>query len=225
MTLAPDTSVPPRRPTTVPLGGTDPDAIAAFLRPGLSCDDAFWRRVHHRCDHCQETGTTASGALWRVSLADDCTQLYYLHSQCLTPYKAAHSLQSVEGRLPLRRLSTVGESPLLWNWHEDQARIRRESDEAGMAERDARTPSPAAADGASAPWRTRTVTDPTDGPLTTLYSPAGHPTAYAAGVDDAALRRVADRLNMCTLCEKQAMTLPICSTSSTARHGRSCWLQ
>ncbi len=32
-------------------------------------------------------------------------------------------------------------------------------------------------------------------------------------------------LTVCTLCEKQAMTLPICSTSSTARHGRSCWLQ
>jgi len=31
--------------------------------------------------------------------------------------------------------------------------------------------------------------------------------------------------SLCTLCEKQAMTLPICSTSSTARHGRSCWLQ
>jgi len=102
MTLAPAISVPPRRPATTPvtLGVTDPDAIAAFLK-GVPLDDAFWRRFHHRCDHCQETGTTACGALWRVSLADDCTQLYYLHTRCLSAYKCARGLRGVEGRLPL----------------------------------------------------------------------------------------------------------------------------
>jgi len=100
MTLAPTHSVSSATTTPVTLGVTDPDAIAVFLR-GIPLDAAFWRRFHHRCDHCQETGTTASGALWRVSLADDCTELYYLHSHCLSAYKRAHGLRSVEGRLPL----------------------------------------------------------------------------------------------------------------------------
>ncbi len=89
----------PQTTAPVTLGVTDPAAIAAFLR-GVPLDAAFWRRFHHRCDHCQETGTTVCGALWRVSLADDCTDLYYLHSRCLPSYKAAHGLRSVEGRQP-----------------------------------------------------------------------------------------------------------------------------
>jgi len=210
MSLAPTRSVSSATTTPLTLGVTDPDAIAVFLR-GVPLDAAFWRRFQYPCDHCQETGTTACGALWRVSLANDCTELYYLHSRCLLPYKAAHTLQSVEGRLPLRR--PAADAPALpWDRHEDDARIRRENDEAGVAERDAHQDaarrrqsalSPqgallAVADALSAPsatWRTQTVTDPADGPLTTLYSPDGRPTAYAAGVDDAALRRVADRLN------------------------------
>jgi len=60
----------------------------------------------HTCAHCQETGTTFSGALWRASLAPDCTGLYFLHSACLAPYKAAHGLRSVEGWLPLTHART-----------------------------------------------------------------------------------------------------------------------
>jgi len=59
--------------------------------------------VVHVCDHCQTAGTTVCGALWRVSPATShaaCTDLYYLHTHCLAPYKAAHGLRSVEGRLP-----------------------------------------------------------------------------------------------------------------------------
>ncbi len=82
------------------LGVTDPDAIATFLQ-GVPLDAAFWRRVHHRCAHCQELGATAHGALWRVSLEVDCQDLYYLHCGCLAPYKMAHGLRSVEGRRPL----------------------------------------------------------------------------------------------------------------------------
>ncbi len=102
MTLAPATSVPPRRSTTtsLTLGVTDPDAIATFLK-GVPLDAAFWRRVRYTCDYCREHGTTASGALWRTGQGDDCTDLYYLHSHCLPSYKRAHGLRSVEGRLPL----------------------------------------------------------------------------------------------------------------------------
>jgi len=79
----------------------NPDAIAAFLK-GVPLDDAFWRRVHHQCDHCHERGATVCGGLWRVSLADDCTELYYLHSHyCLSAYKQRHGLKSVEGRVAL----------------------------------------------------------------------------------------------------------------------------
>lgn len=54
--------------------------------------------LRYTCSHCTGIGTTADGALWRVSLAAD--GLYYLHSACCTPYKAAHQLRAVEGRLP-----------------------------------------------------------------------------------------------------------------------------
>ncbi len=89
-------------PVTLTLGVTNPnpDAIATFLK-GVPLDAAFWRRFRYQCDHCQETGTTACGALWRTSLADDCTDLYYLHSRCLSVYRRVHGLRSVEGRLPL----------------------------------------------------------------------------------------------------------------------------
>jgi len=101
MSLAPATSVPPRRSTTDPLtlGVTDPDAIAAFLK-GVPCDDAFWRRFRYQCDHCRRWDTTAVGALWRTGQGDE---LYYLHARCLPSYKRRHALRSVEGRLPLRR--------------------------------------------------------------------------------------------------------------------------
>ncbi len=44
-------------------------------------------------------------------------------------------------------------------------------------------------------WLTLTSSYPTVGPLTTLYCPAGRPLAYAAGVDDPCLVRIAARLN------------------------------
>ncbi len=89
----------PQSATSVTLGVTDPDAIAAFLR-GVPLDDAFWRRFRYQCDHCQRWDTTASGALWRTRQGDE---LYYLHARCLSAYKRRHGLRSVEGRLPLRR--------------------------------------------------------------------------------------------------------------------------
>jgi len=52
------------------------------------------------CVHCQQLGTTATGALWRVSRLVGRDDLYYLHGACLAPYKAAHTLRSVEGRIP-----------------------------------------------------------------------------------------------------------------------------
>ncbi len=213
-----------RPQTTAPvttLGVTDPAAIATFLK-GVPLDDAFWRRVHHRCDHCHVTGTTAVGALWRISLADDCQELYYLHTRCLRAHKAAHGLQSVEGRIPLRRpatdapvvpslrrrqgaLSHQGRPSPLGHQadhlpvdaHQDAAR-RRPSVLPTRDARDARDARPPVAEEASATggaWRTQTVVDPVDGPLTTLYRPDGRPAAYAAGADDAALLRVAERLN------------------------------
>ncbi len=99
MTLAPTRSVPPRRPTTTPvtLSVTHPGAVATFLR-GVPLDDAFWRRVRYQCSHCGDTGTTVVGGLWRTGQGDE---LYYLHSHCLSAYKALHSLQSAEGRVPL----------------------------------------------------------------------------------------------------------------------------
>jgi len=54
----------------------------------------------HACAHCHEVGTTATGALGRTSLCAECPDLYYLHSGCLAPYKVAHGLRSVEGRIP-----------------------------------------------------------------------------------------------------------------------------
>ncbi len=92
-----------RLQTTAPvttLGETDPAAIATFLK-GVPLDDAFWRRVRYQCAQCGQWGTTASGALWRVSLADSCTNLYYLHTGHRNAYKQRHGLQSVEGRVPL----------------------------------------------------------------------------------------------------------------------------
>lgn len=56
--------------------------------------------VVHKCAYCHQLDTTAAGALWRVSPIAACASLYYLHSQCLAPYKAAHGLRSVEGRIP-----------------------------------------------------------------------------------------------------------------------------
>jgi len=61
----------------------------------------------HVCAHCHHIGTTATGALWRVSPSPDCRDLYYLHSGCLAPYKAAHGLRSVEGRIPRGQPATV----------------------------------------------------------------------------------------------------------------------
>lgn len=56
-------------------------------------------RETFRCDHCREAGTTALGGLWKTSL-DPHASLYYLHSGCVGPYKAARGLRSVEGRIP-----------------------------------------------------------------------------------------------------------------------------
>jgi len=56
--------------------------------------------VVHVCAHCRHSGTLTRGALWRVSLLPDCDALYFLHSRCLAPYKTAHGLRSVEGRVP-----------------------------------------------------------------------------------------------------------------------------
>jgi len=52
------------------------------------------------CVHCSHLGTTATGALWRVSRLVGRDDLYYLHATCLAPYKVAHGLRSVEGRIP-----------------------------------------------------------------------------------------------------------------------------
>jgi hypothetical protein len=56
-------------------------------------------RETFRCDHCREPGTTAQGGLWKTSLEPHAS-LYYLHSGCVAPYKAARGLRSVEGRIP-----------------------------------------------------------------------------------------------------------------------------
>jgi len=71
--------------------------LAALERGGIPQSEP----KRHRCAHCTLPGTTASGALWRVSLAPDRTELYFLHTACLAPYKAAQGFRSVEGRLPL----------------------------------------------------------------------------------------------------------------------------
>ena len=52
------------------------------------------------CVHCSHLGTTATGALWRVSRLVGRDDLYFLHVGCLALYKAAHGLRSVEGRIP-----------------------------------------------------------------------------------------------------------------------------
>ena len=59
--------------------------------------------VVHKCAYCHQLDTTAAGALWRVSPLAACATLYFLHSQCLAPYKAAYDLRSVEGRIPRRQ--------------------------------------------------------------------------------------------------------------------------
>ncbi len=56
--------------------------------------------VIQTCVHCTHLGTTATGALWRVSRLVGRDDLYYLHVACLAPYKVTHNLRSVEGRLP-----------------------------------------------------------------------------------------------------------------------------
>lgn len=57
------------------------------------------RAARLTCQHCSQVGTTAHGGLWRTGQG---ASLYYLHSDCLLPYKRAHRLQSVEGRVPVR---------------------------------------------------------------------------------------------------------------------------
>jgi len=57
------------------------------------------------CGHCQTAGTTACGALWRAAPPPEPGALYYLHTRCLDPYKVAHGLRSVEGRVPLTACS------------------------------------------------------------------------------------------------------------------------
>ncbi len=56
--------------------------------------------VVHKCVYCHQLDTTEHGALWRVSQIAACASLYYLHTACQAPYKAAHNLRSVEGRIP-----------------------------------------------------------------------------------------------------------------------------
>ncbi len=203
MTLAPTRSVSSATTTPVTLGVTDPDAIATFLR-GVPLDAAFWRRFHYQCDHCQETGTTACGALWRVSLADDCTDLYYLHTRCLSAYRRAQGLRSVEGRLPLTDtpLSAADDDA------EDRAQAATEAlhaadcGEIALSGRERATlehqamplvdTAPATSAGM---WRTWSVADPAVGAITTLYDPDCRAVAYAVGRDDPALVRVAARLN------------------------------
>jgi len=91
MTLAPTVSL-----STKPPG--DP-ALSHVAPPAKD-------RLRHTCAHCQQPGTTASGALWRASAHAQCNDLYYLHSECMLPYKAAHGLLAVEGRIP-RQQRTV----------------------------------------------------------------------------------------------------------------------
>jgi len=69
----------------------------AALEGTLITPAITWPR--HACAHCHQTGTTLSGGLWRVSPSSD--DLYFLHTACLAPYKAAQGFRSVEGRLPL----------------------------------------------------------------------------------------------------------------------------
>ena len=106
MTLVPATILPSSTaPTQIAAPGRQD--ITTFLR-GVPCDDTFWLGIHHRCAHCHDTGTTVCGALWRVSLADDCTELYFLHSRtCLLAYKRLHGLKSVEGRVALAEVATL----------------------------------------------------------------------------------------------------------------------
>jgi len=68
----------------------------------------------YTCAHCQMGGTTVAGALWRVSSCAACDQLFYLHTACLQPYKIAHGLRSVEGRVPLtHRAAPLGRAPAI----------------------------------------------------------------------------------------------------------------
>ena len=88
-------------PSAAPVLLTDTDRQAV--------DRAFTAlaSMPHTCAHCNVPGTTRCGALWRTGQGD---ALYYLHSQCLMPYKKARTLQSVEGRIALRRpaMAAVG---------------------------------------------------------------------------------------------------------------------
>ncbi len=77
---------------------TTPATVALSLTPGHTPARGL---AFFCCAHCHEAGTTVYGALWRVSLKPGCGDLYYLHSRCLDPFKAARGLRSVEGRLPL----------------------------------------------------------------------------------------------------------------------------
>lgn len=63
--------------------------------------------VVHKCAYCHQLDTTAHGALWRVSPLAACSTLYYLHTACLAPYKVAHGLRSVEGRIPRSRRASA----------------------------------------------------------------------------------------------------------------------
>jgi len=85
MTLAPTVSL-----STRPPDDADLSVILSRVKD----------RLRHTCAHCQQPGTTASGALWRASAHAQCNDLYYLHSECMLPYKAAHGLLAVEGRIP-----------------------------------------------------------------------------------------------------------------------------
>jgi len=74
---------------------------SSVITPTTSRDRSAPAAVPCRaCAHCDQIGTTVAGALWRVSLRADDDDLYFLHTSCLAPYKVAHGLRSVEGRIP-----------------------------------------------------------------------------------------------------------------------------
>jgi len=73
-----------------------PSPVTPSLRRAVVAD----MPIIQTCVHCSQLGTTATGALWRVSRLVGRDDLYYLHGACLAPYKAAHTLRSVEGRIP-----------------------------------------------------------------------------------------------------------------------------
>lgn len=75
------------------------NALPTAVTPATPYTVAVCRHAVHHCDHCHQPGTTAIGALWRVSLHPARADLYFLHAHCLGFYKAAHGLRSVEGRI------------------------------------------------------------------------------------------------------------------------------